>query len=382
LSSGVQGRDDVNPTFGEELRRLREERGWSLREMAQHVPHSKSAIQNFEHGLRLPSPKEIQRLDEIMKAGGRLVAAAGRIAGVNGQADRLAHVRKKPRAVDQQSIDTLAGTLAHMRRLEDSFGAQRLLVITAEPLRLVENLADEAAGDIRPAVVDLAGQWAQFAGWLRAAAGKAKPARDYYARALEYAEEVAAMSALPTAQDLIATALSMRGHLAWSARQPGPTVGLSVAAAGKARAPGIRAMALQQEARGHALMHEGSRVDPLLDEAEALMAAAREHPDEEPPWIYFYSPGYLRMQRGLAYRLLGRREDAIEALAAGLETAGPDIAGAEFSAVYKLALAEAHLEGGNKDEAWRLAGEVRATALTTGSSRLAGDLKRLEARLS
>lgn len=372
----------MEPTFGEELRRLREERGWSLRQMAQQVPHSKSALGNFEQDLRLPTPKEVQRLDETMKAGGQLVAAAGRIAGLNGDAGRVARVRQKPRTVDDQTVASLTGTLAHMRRLEDSLGAQRLLVVTAEPLRLVEELADEARGDIRPAVVDLAGQWAQFAGWLRAAAGKPKAARDYYARALEHAEEVSATSKLPHAQDLIATALSMRGHLAWSARQPGPTVGLSVAAASKARSPGIRAMAQQQEARGHALMREADLVDPLLDEAEALMAAAREHPDEEPPWIYFYSPGYLQMQRGLANRLLGRREAAIEALTAGLKAAGSEIAGAEFSANYKLALAEAHLDGGNPDEARRLAGEVRATALATGSARLMAELERLEARLS
>ena len=53
----------MEPTFGEELRRLREERGWSLRQMAQQVPHSKSALGNFEQDLRLTTPTEVQRLD-------------------------------------------------------------------------------------------------------------------------------------------------------------------------------------------------------------------------------------------------------------------------------------------------------------------------------
>jgi tetratricopeptide (TPR) repeat protein len=278
-------------------------------------------------------------------------------------------------------VEALTGTLAHMRRLEDVLGAKRLLVVTAEPLRLVEELADEARGDIRPAVVDLAGQWAQFAGWLRAAAGRPGPAREWYLRALEYAEEVDATSTLPTGRELIATALSMRGHLAWSARKPGPIVGLSAAAFAKSRDPGIRAMALQQKARGHALLGEADEVDPLLDDAEAQMAKARERPEEEPPWIYFYSPGYLQMQRGLAYGLLGRPVEAIEALTAGLSDAGPEIAGAEFSANYKLALAEAHIEGGNPDVARRLVDEVRATVSAMGSARLAGEVARVEARL-
>jgi hypothetical protein len=39
-------------------------------------------------------------------------------------------------------------------------------------LTLVQSLAEEARGPIRPRVVDVAGQWAQFAGWLCAATGQ------------------------------------------------------------------------------------------------------------------------------------------------------------------------------------------------------------------
>ncbi|GIF08544.1 helix-turn-helix domain-containing protein [Actinoplanes siamensis] len=369
-------------TFGDKLRELRTARQLTLRQLADRSHYSRSKLSNWEHNrLPLPSEGEAAKLDSILDGDGALVATL-RTPGLNGAGERIAYVAKHPRAVDTVAVGVLHDTLAGMRQLEDRFGADRLLVMTAEPVRLVEKLADEAVGDIRPAVVDLAGQWAQFAGWLRAAAGKHGQAHEWYLRALEYAEEVDATSVLPTGRELIATSLSMRGHLAWSQRKPGPTVGLSAAAAKNSRSPGIRAMACQQGARGHALLGEAVQADQLLDLAQAAMADAQQHPEKEPPWIYFYSPGYLQMQRGLVASLLGRREKAIEELTAGLKAAGDDVAGAEFGAKYKLALASAHLAGGNCDMARSLLEEARATALATGSADLAGEVAALEARLS
>lgn len=206
------------------------------------------------------------------------MTAAARLPGANGTADRLTRVAAALRSVDAASVDALAGILVNMRRLEDSIGAERLLIVTAEPLRLVQSLADEARGPVRRPVVDLAGQWAQFAGWLRAASGRPEAARQRYGRTLEHATEAGN-------DDLIATALSMRGNLAWMARQPGPVIGLSEAAAERAKAPGLRAMAAQQEARGYALLNDGYRVGALFDKAEVEMAAALDHPEDEPLFI-------------------------------------------------------------------------------------------------
>ncbi len=155
-------------------------------------------------------------------------------------------------------------------------------------------------------------------------------------------------------------------------------IGLSAAAADRAGTPGLRAMAAQQEARGHALLGEADQVKQLFDAADAEMAAAVEKPADEPAWTYFYSPAYLRLQRGLAYGLLDRHEEAIVELVAGLAEAGDEIAGSEFGADYKLRLAEAHLAGGDRDVAEGLVGEVRALATATGSARLMREAERLE----
>ena len=366
---------DAVPIFGAELRRLRHERGLSTRELARKVPHSKSVIGAWETGTRNPpTVADAKRLDDFFGSGDTLTAAAANIIGANGNTDRLKRVAAAPRTVDTASVDALSKILANMRRLEDSFGAEPLITATAGPLRLVESLADEARGPIRSSVVDLAGQWAQFAGWLRAATGQPAKAREQYARTLEHATETGN-------HDLIATSMSMRGNLAWMARKPGAVIGLSEAAAENADSPGVRAMAEQQQARGHATLGDAEAVKRLLDLAEEDMKIAAEHPDDEPPWIYFYSPGYLQMQRGLAYRLLDRHEDAIAHLTDGLAATGEALQTSEFVAVYVLYLAEEHLAAGNPDEAERLLEQIRQIAKSTGSARLAREVTRLERRL-
>ena len=367
---------DEPTSFGEQLRRLRRERGLSLRDLGKLTHDSKTNIGDWETGTKAtPAADVAARLDKVLDGGGQLVAAAAHLPSANGNAERLAYVADAPRTVDAGSVDALTGILANMRRLEDSVGAGPLVVATTGPLKLVESLADEARGPIRPRVVDLAGQWAQFAGWLRASTGQPVKARDWYARTLEHATEAGN-------RDLIATSLSMRGNLAWMARRPGPVVGLSAAAAGNADSPGVRAMAEQQQARGHAVLGEPDQVERLLDAAEADMAEAGDRPEDEPAWIYFYSPGYLQMQRGLAYRLLGRTGDAIAALSAGLAATGEDVKSSEFVSVYVLHLAEQHLEAGNRDVAEQLLEQVRQVAAATGSQRLADEAARLVRRFN
>jgi transcriptional regulator with XRE-family HTH domain len=364
---------DDTAFFSDVLRRLCDERGLSVRDLARMLQHSKTVIGNWRTGKSIPSPEEAERVDKLLNAGG-ILAAAARMPGANGAAERVARVASAPRTVDAATVDALTATLASMRRLEDTIGAERLIVVTAEPLRLVDELADEARGAIRPAVVDLAGQWEQFAGWLRAATERPDAARERYARSLEHATEAGN-------EDLVATTLSMRGNLAWMARQPGPVIGLSAAAAARARAPGLRAMASQQEARGHALLGEADEVDALFDVATGQMDAAAAAPENEPPWTYFYTPGYLRMQRGLAYEILGRPEAAIAELRAGLDEVAPELAGAEFITQYKLQLADAHARAGDRDVAEQLLGEVRAVAVATGSARLLAEAEELARKL-
>lgn len=244
----------------------------------------------------------------------------------------LARLRERPRSVGQDALHSLAHVLHESRLIEDRIGAAPLLEPMRGHLTLVEGLVTDARGSLRQQVVSLGGQYAQFAAWVHASAGNATIARQYYDRAAEWALEV-------DDANMVSTALSMKGHLAYRLRQLGPMLGLSRAAQRDKRlAPGIRALAAQQEARALALNGELDPAERKLDEAMELAVRASEHPDNEPPWVYFYSPEYFTMQRGRAYLYLGLYEKAAELLEAGLTAMPQELRDAEWAQPYKTDL--------------------------------------------
>jgi transcriptional regulator with XRE-family HTH domain len=64
------------PSFGEQLRELRRERGLSLRQFEKTTHHSKSLVWEWENGRKAPTADVAARLDQILGADGRLSAAA------------------------------------------------------------------------------------------------------------------------------------------------------------------------------------------------------------------------------------------------------------------------------------------------------------------
>jgi tetratricopeptide (TPR) repeat protein len=181
--------------------------------------------------------------------------------------------------------------------------------------------------------------------------------------------------------NMIATALNMRGHLAWMVGQVPPMIGLSQAAGRQPATPGIRALAAQQEGRGHALVGEGDDTDRKLDDAAALTLEAASHADDEPPWIYFHNPDYLRLQRGLAYRYLGRHAAAIDLLTTGLAATPNDTRQSEWVGMYVFQLALAYHQSGDHAAASAVLAGVEQIAIATGSPRLTAHARHLRHQL-
>jgi hypothetical protein len=205
--------------------------------------------------------------------------------------ERLISAARSPRRYDPGVVDALSTVLSGQRHAEDVIGSTSLIEPVKAQLAVVGDLVTEARGDVRANVLDIGSQWAQFAGWLQANNRQFGEANRLYGLALEWALEA-------DKPNMIATALSMQGHVAWLAGQASPMIGLSRAAQRDDRAsPGVRALAIQQEARGIALSGEAgiADIDRKFDHAEELVAQAAEEPENEPPWIYFFSPDYLRV---------------------------------------------------------------------------------------
>ncbi len=355
----------VDPSFGATLRQLRTTRGLSLRELGRLASYSHTQVWELETGRQTPSPDAAARLDSALGAGTELASMVveDRAPLTPDDDERLNRAAAHPRRVDAATIGSFATILAHQRRLEDNVGSAALLAPVVGQLTVMENLVVEARGPLRPAVVDVAGQWAQFNAWLHAHTGAHTAAARWYARALEWATEAGDT-------DLVATVLSMRGHLAWTRGEVGPMIGLSQAAARQPASAGVRAMAVQQEARGHALAGDADAVARRLDEALDLAVRAAADPDGLPPWIYFYGPDMLMLQRGLAYHYLGQHERAAELLGAALDALPPEIRHSEWIAWYVLRRALSLAQVGDDAGAARAVGEAHAVAVATGSVRL------------
>jgi transcriptional regulator with XRE-family HTH domain len=325
-------------SFGDELRRLRRAAGLSQPQLATLVPISQTSLSRYENGRQSPDPGTVDRLEEILETNGVLRALAGELpARARGAApddrDRLSFVAKHPRSVDERALAALSRVLAESRLMEDQFGPHLVLEPACGYLRVVERLALDARGALRPRVVDVAAQWAQFAGWLHAATDQRVRAARWFDRVLEWSAESGNAT-------LHANALSYKGHLAWMAGNVGPMVGLSQAAQ-RNRDVHVsqRAFDAMQEARGHAMAGDVLDADRALgvatERVERISDAA-----ELPPWSYYYDLSFWTLQRGLIYRYLPeRREQAAQLLQAGLAALPVEQQAAEWLGDYHRALA-------------------------------------------
>jgi hypothetical protein len=144
--------------------------------------------------------------------------------------------------------------------------------------------------------------------------------------------------------------------VAWSAGNPLACIRLGEAACWHSAhiSPGVRGMAAQMAARGHAMTGLADRshaqlARTRLDEAESLIRRAADHRDDEPPWMYFYDETWFTLQRGMAELHLGCWADAAALLGTGLAGLGESYR--RDRAWYAACLARALAESGEAEQA-------------------------------
>jgi tetratricopeptide (TPR) repeat protein len=175
---------------------------------------------------------------------------------------------------------------------------------------------------------------------------------------------------------MIASVLSMRANAAWSTRDVRRCIALSEAACRITdTSPGVRALSVQQLARGYALAGDRVRCERALDEAFRLSALAGEEPDREPPWIYYQTPLRLEIQRGMCYRDLGAHRKAIDVLVQAI--AQLPLTYRRDRGQYLARVAVAFAQAGDLKQAAAAAEEARQLAAATGSARTVTELSRL-----
>jgi transcriptional regulator with XRE-family HTH domain len=374
--------------FAQALTTLMDERGISGCELARRVYCDRSLIYKFRKGRQQPSARLAQRCDEVLDAGGalmelarvsrRTVLAGGLASGLlsigPGARERLEWAQRHPPKIDTAAVDSLADVLATQRHAEDALGSAVMLKPVTAQLEAVEDLVRQARGPVRPAVVNVAQQWAQFSGWLHRNTSDTGAARVRLGQALEWATELGDRT-------MIATVLMERAEMAAYAGQAGTAVGLGQAAQrDKRAAAGIRALAAAEEARGHALMGDCAAVDRKLGEAQELATALTDRQQNRPPWLYWMTPGYLQRQEGITCAFLAGEPRWHARAVTLLDTA--DTTGAWDSAGSLTWLAFAHTRADDVDQACATAVQAAGPVRQAGSVRLAGMLTQIRTDLA
>ncbi|MFY1673371.1 helix-turn-helix domain-containing protein [Plantactinospora sp. WMMB334] len=366
----------VDPRFGAELRRLRGQRGLSLRQLADATCYSHTYLWELESGRKQPGGVDVaERLDAALHSGGTLAALVTDTALDPDTAGRLDWMAARPRTIDAPAVDALHAILDQQRRLDDAIGAVPLIDPTTCHLDIVRAALGQVRGELRDDVLDLAAQWAQFAAWLHLAAGSLEPAGRLLDQACGWAIET-------DDYEMLTTLLSYQGHRAWLVGDVGALVGLTRAALRDRRAyVGQRAYDHYQLSRGLALAGENRAADEALRIAADLAEEAVEYRGPVPAWHYYRTAAFFRLERGLALQVGGRHDEAREHLRGGLDGLDPGSRRAEWVGDYLVHLGLAHEATGDRDHAGAAVIEAASIAEATHSVRLARRAAELERRL-
>jgi hypothetical protein len=350
----------------------------------------------FRAGRKRPSAKMATLFDAALGAGGALTDAARAEAGLGRRSvlaggllaggmlaiapearELLAWVERHPPQIDASAVDSLAELLAAQRRADDILGPGVMLRPALAQLAAVEDLVRQARGPARPALLDIAEQWAQFGGWLCRNTSDLSQAAMHIGHSLEWAEELGDRT-------MIATALLNKAEMAAYAGEAGAAVGLAQAAQRDRRAAtGQRAQAAIFEARGHALAGDADAADRRLGQAQDLAAALAARPQDRRPWSYWMQPAFFCNEDGITSAYLAADPRWHARAVALLETADDGTSGGVWASAANLTwLAFAHVRADEVDQACATALAAADVVRRSGSVKCAVMLARVHADLS
>lgn len=358
----------VDPRFQARLTTLMIEQAISGKQLAERARVSRSYLSEIINGLKMPSEQVAKALDETLDAGGRLADLVACVALVD-DLDPLAAAAANPARISPDAVRSLARVLSAQRHLEDSVGAAAVIGPVMAQVETVERMVSEATGPHRPALMQVAGQYGQFVGWLHTSLGQWPDAGLWNTRALEWATEAGD-------PDLIATILSYQGHVAWLRMQWGPTIGLAGAALrDRTVYVGQRAYDAFQSARAHAAIGDVTEAERMLTAGDELAEQVPLWVGEIPPWQYYRAPWLWELERGLVWRYIARWRPvqatiAVDHLRSGLAGMPEHMQSSDWAAEYMVHLAAAYLHADATQTAREVLADAKRIAEATSSRRV------------
>ncbi|HEX8870582.1 MAG TPA: helix-turn-helix transcriptional regulator [Lentzea sp.] len=316
----------MSPTFAQEVRRLRTERGLSLSQLEKRVPYSKGHLSKIENGHVQPNPSMARVLDDALQAAGRLT--------------ELAEAPPKRMPSDHTTLRTYDSMFDHHRALGHRHSPDIVLPSLRHEMDVLNTLARSADDPgLGRALWLLAARYAEYAGWMEQERGDDASAAEMTKRAVQFA----AKGGDP---ELEAWAWVRAAEFALYRGDARGTVHAALRA-GKSRSPAVRAGAALREAQGYALAGAADRCDDALERAQELQQAAGESPYGTRSLV-----DQVAVLRAWSYYDLGRHAEA----AAILDTQLPLIAPAALRSRTRFGLrrALAHAAAGEVDYACEL----------------------------
>jgi transcriptional regulator with XRE-family HTH domain len=420
----------------ERLRRARLLRGWSQQRVADHLNQLPGApradrelVYRWESGKRTPSPFYRERLCKVFDMTAEelglvelpipdLGDATGTVAGAwagataTGPADSLLpeSVTVLVRAlwgddVNRRAVLQFLGALAagaavngaalkrppvvpvaHATEVADHLtrafpelstadwllGPHHVLGAVGGHLDLVQQLLPNVVGAKRVRLLEVGARYAEFASWLNQDSGNARAATHWADRAMEWAQEAGNRL-------MVSYVLVRKANQAATMRDASRTIGLAQAALQHRRRLTSRglAVALQQEAIGHALAGNEVACQRALDLAAQLAERSQQAGDEGPG--RYCTPAYVEIQRAASWIELGRPERAIDLFETSLARL-PSVHRRD-SGVYLARLASAYALSGSPELSVRKGWAALTVGQATGSRRITTELDQLRPRL-
>lgn len=270
-------------------------------------------------------------------------------------------------AVDPQLPSTLLDLLTQYARTDSLLGPRSLLTAVGSQFALIERMWGIARGAVRADLLTVGSRYGEFAGWLHQDAGDPGAATHWTRQALELAHAADSKS-------LVSYVLMRQSNQASGAGDSVRTLALAGAALRLAPHPLLRALALRQVARGHALDGDTGECERALDAARAEVASG---PDDELRSLAGYcTPAFVEMEAADCWLLLGQPHRAVPILEAALP--GWPLEQRRDRGLHLARLASAYAACDDVDRAREAAFEATAMADQTGSARVTDELARLQ----
>ncbi|WP_170068087.1 helix-turn-helix domain-containing protein [Lentzea guizhouensis] len=245
----------MSPTFAQEVRRLRTERGLTLTRLAELVRYSKSYLSKIENGQVRPTQEMAQAFEDALQADGRLMA--------------LADAPARPIPADDTVLLTYDAMFGNVRMLGHRSSPESVLV-SLRPQ--VETLSTMARSADHPGLSQglwlLAAKYAEYAGWMEQENGDDAAGAEFTRRAVRYATKGGDRELEAFAQVRLAEFALYRGDAKLTvhhARQ-----------AGRSRSPAVQAAAALREAQGFALAGAAKYCEEALERSSRLQQKAGE----------------------------------------------------------------------------------------------------------